>query len=438
VGVAAGTLSAAGLKPGDRLIVGLSGGADSVALLAVLKRLGYRCVAAHVGYGLRGEESERDRIYARDVALRLEVPFEFLDARMAVAERPGGESVEMACRRVRYEWFEKLRLRFGADLIAIAHHIEDSDETFFINLLRGTGIRGLRGIRELSGHIVRPLLRVSRADIERFLDGIGLRYVVDSSNLGDDYVRNRVRHHVIPALTRVDGAALAGLRKSMAMLGESAELLEALIERATATCRRSDGSIDVMTIINEMPMPETSLYALLAPLGFNRSVSDLIARAVFKRGERQFKDNAGNIWVMEHGILSKIERIMPPVAEKAGSLAGLSLDVKEMTPAEMKPDRTAAVAYFDADLLECGNPVLELRPWCRGDRIAPFGMKHGSRLVSDLLKEARVPSHRRRHVLVLVRDGVILWIPGIRSSRHFIVGDATRRVVAVSLVQSQC
>ena len=172
------------------VLVGLSGGADSVALLGVLVRLGYPCIALHCNFHLRGEESDRDEAFACEFAESLEVPFHKIDFDTISYAGERHLSIEMAARELRYAWFEEMRERLGGQATAVAHHRDDNVETVLMNLIRGTGIRGMSGIRPRNGFIVRPLLCVSREDILAWLADQGYAYMVDSTNLSDAYTRN--------------------------------------------------------------------------------------------------------------------------------------------------------------------------------------------------------------------------------------------------------
>lgn len=190
---------------GRRVVVGLSGGPDSVALLAALTRLGYRCVAAHCHYGLRGAESDRDRNHALGIARSLGAEWRETAFDTRAYCRLHSLGLEEGCRELRYGWFHTLARELDAQAIAVAHHRADRIETMLINLLRGTGLSGLRGIRPRNGMVVRPLLGATRRQIDAFLLAEGLEGVTDSSNLADDFLRNRLRHNVVPALRLVAG-----------------------------------------------------------------------------------------------------------------------------------------------------------------------------------------------------------------------------------------
>lgn len=186
------------------VLVGVSGGADSIALLTLLVESGYSCIAAHCNFHLRGDESLRDEQFVREYARKLDVPFlmtDFDTRKYATSRRL---SIEMAARELRYDWFEEQRVATGAQAIAVAHHRDDSVETLLMNLVRGTGIRGMSGIRPKNGFVVRPLLAVSREDILEWLARRGLRYVTDSTNLSDAYTRNFIRLRVLPLLKEIN------------------------------------------------------------------------------------------------------------------------------------------------------------------------------------------------------------------------------------------
>ena len=179
-------------------IVALSGGADSVALLHILSELGYRIEAAHCNFHLRGEESNRDELFVKELCEKNNIPLHLIHFNTEEYASLHQVSIEMAARDLRYHYFSQLCQDIGAASVCVAHHRDDAVETLLMNLLRGSGIHGLTGIRPQNGLVVRPLLCLSRQEIEDYLHSIGQEYVVDSTNLTDDVLRNKIRHHVIP------------------------------------------------------------------------------------------------------------------------------------------------------------------------------------------------------------------------------------------------
>lgn len=249
------------------MIVALSGGADSVALLAVLSRLGYDCRAAHCNFHLRGEESVRDMRHASYVSEKLGVDIYIRDFDVPARMKETGESVEMACRSLRYAWFEELLDRDGAQATAVGHHREDRAETFMLNLLRGTGIAGLTSMRPRSGSVVRPLLDESRWAIEEYVSSLSLGYVDDSSNKSDAHRRNRLRNNILPLLdSQFPGAADAILRTMTNLEKMEAIYREAVDERLRLFV--SDGSIDLVGL-SKQPYADTLLFEYLKGRNFN-------------------------------------------------------------------------------------------------------------------------------------------------------------------------
>ena len=190
--------------PDDKLLVALSGGADSVALLRVLHTAGYQCEAAHCNFHLRGEESNRDERFVRQLCQKYGIHLHTIDFNTTQYATEKHISIEMAARELRYQWFEKIRKECQADVVAVAHHQDDSIETILLNLIRGTGITGLLGIRPRNGTIVRPLLCINREEIIRYLQNIGQDYVTDSTNLEDEYTRNKIRLNLLPLMQEIN------------------------------------------------------------------------------------------------------------------------------------------------------------------------------------------------------------------------------------------
>ena len=205
----------------DKILVALSGGADSVALLRVLLALGYTCEAAHCNFHLRGKESDRDENFVRGLCNELNILLHVVHFDTQTYATKHRISIEMAAREMRYEWFEKLRQECDASVIAVAHHRDDSVETFLLNLIRGTGINGLKGIAPLNGHIVRPLLNVNRQDILQYLEHLHQDYVTDSTNLQDEYMRNKIRLNILPMLGELNPSVSESIAETANRLAET-------------------------------------------------------------------------------------------------------------------------------------------------------------------------------------------------------------------------
>ena len=257
-----------GVRP---VLVTLSGGADSVALLRVLLALGYDCKAAHCNFHLRGDESNRDEAFVRELCAHLNVPLFVKDFDVPAYMRSKGVSLEMACRDLRYAWFKVLLREQDCGVIAVAHHQNDNVETFFINALRGSGIGGLSGIAPKNDAVVRPLLCVTRGEVLEYLEDNSQDYVTDSTNQKNDVKRNKLRNIILPTIEQHFPGAGAQLGKTVQQVRSCASLYDELIEQAQAEiCEQKD---DVLLVdcahLLRFTNANTLLFEILKPYGFN-------------------------------------------------------------------------------------------------------------------------------------------------------------------------
>ena len=256
----------------DRLLVGLSGGADSVCLLTVLHELGYKIGAAHCNFHLRGSESDRDETFVRNLCGQMGIPLHVAQFQTADYAKEHGLSIEMAARELRYRWFTQLAQDTGAEGVCIAHHSDDQVETILLNMLRGTGLKGLLGMQRKNGIFLRPLLGVSRNEILQYLDAIGQDYVTDSTNLEDDVQRNKLRLDVIPLLEKVTPAAKQNILRMADNLGDVAEVVKQSLEDARQRCAMAtrSGKAYSLKMIRSYASPRLLLWSLVSGHGFNR------------------------------------------------------------------------------------------------------------------------------------------------------------------------
>lgn len=409
------------------VIVGLSGGADSVALLDLLFSLGYRCVVTHCNFHLRGDESDRDEAVARSHAARLGVEFIKTDFDVPERQKSAGESVEMACRSLRYEWWESLRKQLGNAVIAVAHHRDDNIETFFLNLMRGSGIAGLKGMLPRTGNIVRPMLGCTRQEIEEYCTERNLHYIVDSTNLENDYRRNRLRNIIIPEIERQFPGAVDGIARSIGCLGGNYELYRDCVKSAVDKYISPDGSVNVAAIIDGELHPRMVLFEIVSPLGLNMTHVDNILSSSTCSGL-----TFGN-YILDRGILRPSSG--ETVTERVVNLTDDPKFKVTVSPrCDFSPTRDPMTIYLDEKVLD-GDPVFTVRPWREGDRIAPFGMK-GTRKVSDLFSDAKLSIDEKKRVSILTRNDEILWVIGLRASRHFPVTPSTACFLTITALDT--
>lgn len=411
------------LEKDGKVLVALSGGADSVALLLMLQELGYACEAAHCNFRLRGAESDRDEEFVRRLCRECEVPLHvtcFNTQEYASSHRL---SIEMAARELRYTWFEQVRKEIGAQAVAVAHHADDSIETFLLNLLRGTGINGLRGIRPRNGYVVRPLLCLDRADIVRYLKRKGQSYVTDSTNLQDEYMRNKIRLRLLPLMEEINPSARRCLLGTAARLDEAAAIYNVCIEEAKRRVCDGEG-IRIDALFDEVS-PQTVLFETLHPLGFNKAQVDDIFRACTGQPGRMFE--AGD-WC----VVKDRDRLLVQKKEGANASHPPRLKWTEYPyDASFVIPRDTYRACFDTDKLRGG---FSLRLWRPGDVFVPFGMK-GKKKISDYLTDRKYSLFRKRCQWVLCCGGDIIWLVGERTDNRFKVDGQTRRVTVIEWIK---
>lgn len=417
------------LSDGDKVIATLSGGADSVALLHILCRLGYNCIAVHCNFHLRGDESMRDQHFVEELCKHLNIPLYVIDFDTELYARENKLSIEMAARTLRYKEFEKIRLEESATAIAVAHHRDDSAETLLLNLMRGCGIRGLHGIRPKNGHIIRPLLCIGRNDILQYLQDRGIEYVIDSTNLSSDYTRNKVRLELLPLMAQINPSIEETIADTAERLAEAEEIYNQAIEEATGRVL-SDSTIDISKLKQEKA-PGTLLHELLSPYGFNSAqVRDILANIDSESGRRYkaaewevIKDRERLIITPKGEEFSKIP--LPQEGEVSTPYGLLRID-RNIYNGTIPKQRN--IATLDTAKIEF---PLTLRNTKKGDRFHPFGMR-GTKLISDYLTDRkRSIIEKEQQLVVTDANDNILWLVGERPSAICSVGNNTTEVITL-------
>ena len=418
------------------ILVTLSGGADSVALLRVLLTLGYDCHAAHCNFHLRGEESYRDECFVKELCRQLNIALDVKHFDVPAYMSKHGVSMEMACRELRYAWFEQLSQEHRCGCIAVAHHNDDNIETFFLNALRGTGIAGLTGMKPRNGLVVRPLLCVSRAEILEWLGQIGQDYVTDSTNLENDAKRNRLRNIVLPALYKEFDGAKEALLTTIENMRQCNELYRESIGvmRNIVSDREGDSIVFDLEILNSFDNRGMLLYEILKPLGFNyEQCNDMLTSAVgrhFFSSSHKATINRDTIDVFL--LQPRDENVYVVNLESDKIFEPIALEINHVVDKLFSPsmvDGKCSVA-FSNDILQSTEVVL--RHWREGDRFIPFGMK-GSKLISDLFTDLKLSEKEKNEIWLLEADGEIVWVIGYRSSQAFKVPKDSTNYLVLSL-----
>lgn len=420
-----------GEKP---VVVGISGGADSVALLHILVSLGYKCIAAHCNFNLRGDESFRDEQFTIDFTQRLQVPLCKISFETNKYAQENRLSVEMAARELRYRWFEELLNTYDADAVAVAHHRDDSVETLLINLTRGSGLTGLTGIKPKNGNVVRPLLCVSREDIYTYIEKNGLEYVTDSSNSSDIYTRNFIRLKVIPLLEEINPSVKASLARTANHLYDASLIYNHSIEEARRVIIQSN-RLSISALLS-FPAPATILYEMLKPYGFSRTVCESIFTVLEKDSGKIFYSST-------HRLLKDRSDLLIDVLsgeDNRAYLINLEDDNVDL-PVELKPEivvikedyqieKDKKFAYFDFDKLSF---PLVLRHWQEGDWFVPFGMK-GKKKISDYFSDKKFSLFDKEKTWLLCSGQDVIWIVGERTDNRYRIEKTTKRVLKLKFI----
>ena len=420
------------LTGGKPVLVGLSGGADSVVLLSVLCKLGYDCIAAHCNFNLRGEESQRDEAFCEALTEMLSVPLHKISFNTNSYAKEKRISIEMAARDLRYEWFEKLRQETDAQAIAIAHHQEDSTETLMINLCRGTGIRGLTGIRPKNGFVVRPLLSITKNEIMQWVAEKGLSYVTDSTNLTDIYTRNHIRHNIIPLLEKVNPSAGKNIAKTTEYLSEVEKIYLYAIDNIRKKVITKEGFLSITPLLAS-PAPETVLYELLKPYGFNSSTVANIYTSLDKESGRTFyspthrliKDRE-YLQLTTIEVVNQDEYLIQENDDEFNNPINLSFHKEDITK-DFVIEKNKNIAFFDYNKIKY---PLVLRRWKKGDWFIPFGM-NGKKKLSDYFSDAKYSLIDKENVWLLCSGEDIIWVIGERPDDRFCIKKDSSKALIV-------
>ena len=420
-------------------LVALSGGADSVALLLCLKELGYRVEAVHCNFNLRGEESLRDEQFCEDLCQRENIPFHKVHFDTQAYADLHKVSIEMAARELRYRYFFQLKEALGADGVCVGHHKEDSVETLLINLVRGTGLSGLMGIRPRNHDVIRPLLCITRQEIEDYLHQHAISFVTDSTNLIDDVVRNKIRLNVLPQLSEINPSVTDAILTTANHLSEVDAIVQESLKEALgkAVCfinsatQVSSNSLSNepfqldLSVVRAFPSPSYLLFYILKPLGFSSSqIAEMVSHLDGQTGQLWYSSthevthDRGVFMVLLREETEPRQLVIPETGRYVyDEQLSLRLTERALTPSSnVSFSKVPTVVDLDASSIRF---PLTLRRVAEGDRFTPLGMR-GTQLMSDFLTNLKRNRFEKRNQLVLLdATGTILWVLGLRINDHF-------------------
>ena len=420
-------------------LVALSGGADSVALLLCLKELGYRVEAVHCNFHLRGEESLRDEQFCEELCQRENIPLHKAHFDTQAYANLHKVSIEMAARELRYRYFFQLKEALSADGICVGHHKEDSVETILINLVRGTGLSGLMGIRPRNHDVIRPLLCVTRQEIEDYLCQHAVSFVTDSTNLVDDVVRNKIRLNVLPQLSEINPSVTdailttanhlsevdAIVQESLkSALGKAVSFVNPVTQVSSNSLSNEPFQLD-LSVVRAFPSPSYLLFYILKPLGFSSSlIAEMVSHLDGRTGQlwcspsHELTHDRGVFMVLPREEAVPRQLVIPETGRYIyDEQLSLRLTERALTPSSnLSFSKNPTIVDLDAASIRF---PLTLRRVAEGDRFTPLGMR-GTQLVSDFLTNLKRNRFEKRNQLVLLdATGTILWVLGLRINDRF-------------------
>ncbi len=441
------------VQDGDRIIVGVSGGLDSVALLHVLMALrdeySLSLVIAHLDHCIRGEESRRDADFVRDLAEVLGLRFETAAADVPALARTERISLQEAAREARYDFYEKVRGKNKGQKVALGQTADDQAETILMRVIRGTSLRGLKGIPPVRrGIYIRPLIETSRQEIEKFADKEGLSFITDSSNIKDIYLRNKVRHDLIPHLEReYNPRIMVGLTRMASILSREDDYLDRKAEEIMAGLIKGDGHELSLDIPRLKAFHEAMCFRVIQKMlaivfgGDLRRIKTAHLDAIFRLLTHWAPNKVlclpDGVYAEKHYTRLFIRRGRPTVVfpfEHIVNVPGVTvlegLGKKLVARIERVKkggamDIDAKVAYLDDDKLV--HPLI-LRSFEEGDRFVPLGMK-GQKKLKDFFIDAKVPKALRRRIPLLISGGTIVWVVGYRINECFRLTEGSKKVL---------
>lgn len=419
---------------GDKLLVAVSGGVDSMVLWHLLDGLGFSYGIAHCNFKLRDEDSDGDEEFVRNKATELDVGFHVKSFETKVYAQEHGISTQMAARDLRYAWFKELSEELGYTKLLTAHHADDDVETYFLNLARGTSIKGLKGMEFVQNEIVRPLLNFSKYEIQNFAELKKIEWRDDISNSETYYKRNFIRHQIIPDFKELNPEFLRTMKRNMAKNQEVFELTKKMIDdlKAEHLVKTVKGWSLSKKFLNQQGIGPYILSQLLNEFEFTFTQCEDILEGFKGSPGKKFRSKDYQLLIdRELLFVQKIENVegrkAAVILNEEYLLASLPMkyNVRILSKEGLSIDKSPKNAMLDYDKLDF---PMELRSWELGDRFYPLGMK-GQKLISDLLIDLKVPVLDKESIHVLSSNDKIAWVVGLRVSEEFKVDKNTKRVV---------
>ncbi len=427
-------------QPDDRLLVAVSGGVDSVVLCHLLFCFHQKFAIAHCNFGLRAADSDADEAFVKKLGLKYQVPCYSKKMKPQQYCETHQCSIQMAARALRYEWFQELILENNFQYLATAHHLNDSLETALLNLTKGTGIAGVRGILPKTNNIVRPLLFASKETIVQYAESQNLTWREDVSNATTKYQRNLLRHEVVPVLKQIN----PNLETTFAHTLERLQATEQIFQKYIAQIRQQYLKMeDDVTVIDTTNIAYEShysmlLFELLKEFSFTWADAEAIAESN-NDGVKHFFATNYKLLKYQNQLriyaVTEVENFTEQLIALGDTVCrygNYSIELSYPEPKQIDFTSHTNEAFFDIDLLQF---PLMIRPWHPGDRFQPSGMK-GLKKISDYLIDEKIPLDKKEKVWVLLSGETIVWVVGMRAAHVARIGNTTTRVMKFKLISN--
>ncbi len=431
------------IKSSDTVLLTVSGGIDSVVLCELFYQSKIKFAIAHCNFQLRGKESDGDELFVEALAEKYKVPFHTISFATSSYAKKHKLSIQVAARDLRYAWFEEIRQQYSYARIATAHHQDDSIETFFINLIRGTGIKGLHGILPKQGNLIRPLLFANKKEIIAFAKKNKLKHREDSSNASDKYVRNKIRHSLIPLLNEINKNASANIITTIENLKSVESVYQKRIDKKRTSLVIEESGLVKISIskLTKLKPIEPYLFEFLYPLGFSSIVvGEIIASLSSESGKQFFSETHRLVKDREFLLIEETgnkteeldNRFKILKSTKELPFGNQTLIFKSIKPSpKLKLVNPPTIAQFDFEKLVF---PLTLRKWEKGDVFYPIGMK-GKKKLSDYFIDKKLSLLEKDNSWVLESNGQIVWVVGQRMDDRYKISPKTKKIYFAELMK---
>jgi tRNA(Ile)-lysidine synthase len=426
-------------NPSHKILLAISGGIDSMVMLYLFEKSGFKYGVVHCNFQLRNKESDEDEEFVKKQVLSHGIPSFFENFDTKEYARVNGISIEMAARELRYEYFEKIRRENNFDFIATAHHSDDLIETFFLNLTRKTGIKGLTGIKEKSGKLVRPMLFANREEIESFATENFIDFREDSSNIEVVFQRNFLRNKILPLFAELNPSFKKNILASIENLKEAEHVYSVFFEEEKLMVTEPDSEYLILDInkLKKSKHPKLLLFEILSEHNFNATVIDDIFQSLTSDPGKQFYSKTHRLIkdrekLFVSALKEEESKIYYIEADDIELFAPFDISLEKLNADVFKIQKEKNIACLDLEKLQF--PLL-IRKWKQGDYFQPLGMS-GFKKVSDFFIDLKIPVHEKENTWILCSGNKIVWIMGYRIDNRFKIDSGSKKVLKIEIQKS--